>query len=69
MIAEPYHGRGYARQAIQRLIEHVRTRPGAKELLLSCGEGEGSPEGFYAKQGFTRTGKMEGDEVVMSITL
>ncbi len=69
MIAEPYHGRGYARQAIQRLIDYVRTRPGAKELLLSCGEGEGSPEGFYAKQGFTRTGGKEGDEVVMRYLL
>jgi diamine N-acetyltransferase len=65
MIAEPFHGRGYGRQAMLRLIEHVRTRPGATELLLSCGEGEGSPEGFYSKMGFTRTGKVMGDEVVM----
>jgi diamine N-acetyltransferase len=65
MIAEPFHGRGYARQAILRLIDHVRTRPGATELLLSCGEGEGSPEGFYAKIGFTRTGKVMGNEIVM----
>lgn len=69
MIAEPFHGRGYGRQAIQRLIEHVRTRPGATELLVSCGEGEGSPEGFYAKQGFTRTGEKLGHEIVMRIPL
>lgn len=69
MIAEPFHGRGYGRQAIQRLIEHVRARPGATELLLSCGEGEGSPEGFYARQGFTRTGERLGHEIVMRIPL
>jgi len=69
MIAEPFHGRGYARQAMLRLIDHVRTRPGATELQLSCGEGEGSPEGFYAKMGFTRTGKVMGDEVVMRVGL
>jgi diamine N-acetyltransferase len=69
MIAEPFHGRGYARQAILRLMDHVRTRPGATELLLSCGEGEGSPEGFYAKVGFTRTGKVMDEEIVMRIGL
>ena len=35
MIAEPYHGRGYGRQAVDRLVEYVKTRPGARELLVS----------------------------------
>jgi diamine N-acetyltransferase len=69
MIAEPFHGRGYGRKAIQCLIDHARSRPGATELQLSCGEGQGSPEDFYAKIGFTRTGKVVGDEVVMRIGL
>ena len=60
MIAEPYHGRGYGRQAIQRLVEYVKTRPGAKELLVSYHEGEKSPKGFYLKLGFEPTGRYRG---------
>jgi diamine N-acetyltransferase len=69
MIAEPYHGRGYGRQAIQRLVEYVKTRPGAKELVVSCGQGEGSPEGFYLKQGFVPTGEILEGEIVLRMAL
>jgi diamine N-acetyltransferase len=69
MIAEPYHGRGYGRQAIQRLVEYVRARPGAQELLVSCRQGEGSPEGFYRKLGFEHTGEKIGHEVVLRLAL
>lgn len=63
MIAEPFHGRGYGRKAIEKLVDYVKTRPGAKELLVSCAQGEGSPEDFYVKLGFSHTGEMEGFEV------
>jgi diamine N-acetyltransferase len=69
MIAGPYQGLGYGEKAIRLLIDYVKTRPSAKELLVSCGQGEGSPEGFYAKLGFTHTGKKEGDEIVMRLPL
>jgi len=69
MIGAPFQGRGYGAQAIQRLVEYVRTRPGAKELLVSCGQGEGSPEGFYMKQGFLHTGQVLEDEIVLRLTL
>jgi diamine N-acetyltransferase len=69
MIAGPYQGIGFGEQAIRLLIEYVMTRPGARELLVSCGEGEGSPEGFYARLGFKRTGEVDDDEVVMSLPL
>jgi len=69
MIADPYQSRGYGRQAIQRLAEYVRTRPGATELLVSCGEGEGSPKEFYLKQGFVPTGEVVGEETVLKLVL
>ena len=69
MIGGPYQGMGFGRRAVNLLIDYVRTRPGAKELLTSCGLGEGSPEGFYLKVGFKHTGKMHGDEAVLSIPL
>lgn len=47
MIAESHQGKGYARRAMALLIEHVRRRPKAEELVLCYVPGEGSPEGFY----------------------
>jgi len=45
------------------------TRPGAKTLLLSFVPAEQNPEAFYARFGFERNGEMDGDEVVMALTL
>jgi len=69
MIATPYQGRGYGAQAIRRLVEYVKTRPGATELLVSCGEGAGSPKAFYLKQGFVPTGEVSGGETVLRMAL
>lgn len=69
MLAGPYQRLGFGRQAIALLLDYIRTRPGARELLTSCGEGEGSPEGFYARLGFQRTGEMLDDEVVLVLPL
>ncbi len=69
MVASPHQGKGFGRQAVEMLIERVKTRPGATELLVSCGQGEGSPEGFYQTLGFKRNGKMYDDEVGLTLTL
>jgi diamine N-acetyltransferase len=69
MVAGPHHGKGFGRRAIELLIEYVKTRPGARVLETSCGEGPGSPEGFYHKLGFERNGKMLGHEVGLSLEL
>jgi len=69
MIARPYQRLSYGKKAIQLLLNYVKTRPSAKELLLSCGEGEENPEGFYTKLGFKRTGEVIDEEVVMMLTL
>jgi RimJ/RimL family protein N-acetyltransferase len=34
MIAESHQGKGYARRAMELLIEHIRGRPMAEELVL-----------------------------------
>ncbi len=68
MIAEPYHGRGFGAQAIKLLVDYVKTRPGAKELLVSCVPGEGSPHDFYVKQGFHPTGDIDHGEIVLKMT-
>jgi diamine N-acetyltransferase len=69
MIAGPHHGKGFGRRGIELLADYVRTRPGARVLETSCGQGPGSPEGFYCKLGFVRNGKMLGHEVGLSLAL
>jgi diamine N-acetyltransferase len=69
MIAGPHHSKGFGGRAIALLVDHVRARPGATVLETSCGQGPGSPEGFYRKLGFVRNGKMLGEEVGLSLAL
>jgi diamine N-acetyltransferase len=69
MIAEPHHGKGFGRRAIELLADYVRSRPEAAVLETSCGQGDGSPEGFYQAVGFRRNGKMLGSEVGMTLEL
>jgi diamine N-acetyltransferase len=67
MIADSHQGKGCARRAMELLIEHLRRRPMAKELVLSYVPGEGSPEGFYRELGFEPTGEEIEGEVVMRL--
>lgn len=68
MVAETHQGRGYARRAMELVIEHVKERPLAFQLGVSCVPGPGSPQGFYLRLGFEPTGKMHGDEVELVLT-
>ncbi len=69
MIDQRYQKLGFGRRAMDLLIEYVCTRPGAKELTLSCVPGEAGPEPFYARYGFSRTGESIEAEVVMRMAL
>ncbi|NJP11440.1 MAG: GNAT family N-acetyltransferase [Leptolyngbyaceae cyanobacterium RU_5_1] len=65
MIDARFQRCGFGRRALELMIEHVKTRPGATALSTSCVPGEGSPGAFYEKIGFTYTGEMDEDELVM----
>jgi len=69
MIDQRYQRLGFARQAIARLLDYVKARPGATELLVSHGQGEGSPAPFYASLGFQYNGDMVDDELIMRLPL
>jgi len=69
MIDAEHQGKGYGRKALELLIEHVRTRPNAKAFYTSHRKGEGSPEGFYLKMGFIRTGEMWHGDFLMKLEL
>ena len=69
MIDQRFQKFGFGAQAIQLLIAHARTRPGAKNMLLSFVPKENNPEAFYSRFGFTRTGEVDEGEVVMRLVL
>ena len=69
MIDKQYQRKGYGRQAMEILIEHVRTRPKADSFYTSCTKGEGGPEGFYLKMGFNHTEKEEQGEYLLKMDL
>ena len=69
MLGVEHQRKGYGHQALARLVEHVRTRPGATELLTSVVEGEGGPRPFYEAFGFVSTGTVEDGELVLRYAL
>lgn len=69
MIDQRYQRLGFGRQAVKLLADYVKSRPGATELLVSHGEGEGNPGPFYASLGFEYTGDENEGELVMRLPL
>lgn len=69
MIDRRFQGLGYARRALELLIAHVKTRPGAVELKTSYVPGENGPARFYQKIGFVETGEILEGELVTSLKL
>lgn len=69
MIDARYQGHHFGERAIQLLIDYVRTRPDATELLLSYVPAEGSPQPFYSRLGFVETGEVSDGENVMRLVL
>ena len=67
LIDSRYQGLGYGREAVARVIDYVKTRPNADHLLVSYTPGQGTPEPFYTKLGFKKTGQIEKGEVVMRL--
>lgn len=65
MVDAQHQGGGIGRRALELLIDHVRTRPGASALYVSCVPGEGSPGPFYERMGFVYTGEEEDGELMM----
>jgi len=61
--------RGYGTAALNLVVEYVRGRPGAVELVTSAVPGEGSPMPFYERFGFHPTGAMHDREHVFVLPL
>ena len=69
MVDAARQGRGYGRAAMALVIDHVRSLPGATELLVSWVPEPGGPEPFYRGLGFEPTGEVDEGEVVARLRL
>ncbi len=69
MIDHRYQGLGFGSRAMGLLIEYVKSRPNATELITSVLQEEGGPQGFYEKLGFELTGKYEEGEAILQLRL
>ncbi len=61
-------GRGYGRFAVESVCEEIRRRGGSR-VTVTWTPGEGSPEAFYRKLGFRRTGETSGHQIVGELDL
>jgi diamine N-acetyltransferase len=68
MVDAKHQRKGIGRRAMQLVIEHARSK-GFVKLGLSYVPGDGGPEPLYRSMGFVPTGEMDGDEVVMALSL
>jgi diamine N-acetyltransferase len=69
MIDQRYQGMGFGRRAMELVLQHIASRPNAKEVRLGYHRDDGGPEGFYKKMGFENTDEMWDDEHVMVLRL
>jgi diamine N-acetyltransferase len=69
LIDHRFQGRGYGRATIDAVVDYVRTRPNAVVLLTSCKAGDGSPQPFYLRYGFEKTGRVMWGEDLLSLDL
>ena len=69
LVDERHQRHGYGGDAV-RLVADLARANGAVELLTSCVEGDGGPESFYRRIGFTPTGELDEEgEIILTLDL
>ena len=66
LIDHRQQGKGYGGATLDAVADYVRSRPNGTVLLTSCAPGDGSPQPFYLRNGFTKTGGVmaDGEEIL-----
>ena len=67
-IAAGHQRKGYGRFAVLEVAREAKRRSGTT-LLTSYVPGDGAPQGFYERLGFTQTGEVDDGEIVMALPL
>ena len=71
MIDESMQGRGFGGEALDRVIEYIKTKPlgTSDRIALTCNRDNAAARRLYEKKGFSATGVEDGDEIEMVLTL
>ena len=71
MIDERWQGRGYGKQAIEKAVEYVRTKPfGEAEYCWLSYDPDNQRLGkLFTSFGFAETGEMDGEEAIAALKL
>lgn len=64
-IDQRYQGRGYGMATLDLVADYFRRRPEVTIMRTSCGQGDGSPLGFYERYGFEQTGDIVFDNEIL----
>lgn len=71
MIDEAMQGRGFGGQALDRVLDYIRTKPlgGSDRVVLTCNKNNAVARKLYESRGFRLTGVEDEDEEELVLTL
>ena len=71
MIDESAQGRGYGLEALDRVIEYIKTKPfgDSDRVALTCHKCNSVARKLYEKKGFSPTGNEDEDEIELVMTV
>ena len=71
MIDESVQGQGYGSEALERVIEYIRTKPfgDSGRIALTCNKCNPVARKLYERKGFSATGNEDGDEIELAMTV
>ena len=69
MIDESAQGRGYGGEALDRVIEYIRTKPfgDSNRVALTCNKDNEIARKLYESRGFSATGNEDEDEIELAV--
>ena len=71
MIDEAAQGRGYGGEALDRVLDYIRTKPfgDSGRVALTCNKGNSTARKLYESRGFSATGNADEDEIELAMTV
>ena len=71
MIDKSMQGLGYGSEALDRVIEYIKTKPfgDSGRVALTCNINNNVARKLYERKGFSVTGNEDGDEIELAMTV
>ena len=71
MIDEAEQGKGYGSEALDRVLQYIRTKPfgDSDRVALTCSKNNPAARKLYESRGFSATGNEDEDEIELAATL